>query len=84
MRAIFDPVVKEIIRLVEQQVKDSKAKKNAVINASVSFNYVEHELTSGKRIILVGGFGDSPYLNRELTNWCKDNGSIQLVCPDHP
>ncbi|KAK3670596.1 hypothetical protein LTR78_009564 [Recurvomyces mirabilis] len=36
------------------------------------------------RIILIGGFGDSEYLFSKLKSWCDRNGSIQLLCPEHP
>ncbi|TGO11634.1 hypothetical protein BTUL_0105g00240 [Botrytis tulipae] len=68
MRALFDPVITEITRLVKQQVKTAKDTQNAKIN----------------RIILVGGFGESPYLNTKLKAWCKRNGNITLICPLHP
>ncbi|KAM0183762.1 hypothetical protein ACHAPF_000206 [Botrytis cinerea] len=68
MRALFDPVITEITRLVEQQVKAAKDTQNAKIN----------------RIILVGGFGESLYLNTKLKSWCKRNGNITLICPLHP
>jgi len=37
-----------------------------------------------KRIILIGGFGDSDYLHARLRNWCANNGKMQLLVPDHP
>ncbi|KAK0647227.1 Chaperone protein DnaK [Lasiodiplodia hormozganensis] len=35
------------------------------------------------RIILVGGFGDSDYLNERMRIWCMQNGSstMKLICP---
>ncbi|MCJ1265191.1 hypothetical protein MMC22_005066 [Lobaria immixta] len=67
MQSLFQPVVIDILGLVSQQVKYAKAKKEAMIN----------------RIILVGGFGDSPYLNKALVKFCKDKGGIRLMCPEH-
>jgi tRNA A37 threonylcarbamoyltransferase TsaD len=32
-------------------------------------------------LILVGGFGNSEYLQRMLMHWCKDNGIKNLICP---
>ena len=32
------------------------------------------------QIFLVGGFGDSPYLNLRLKDWCSIR-SIKLSCP---
>lgn len=37
-----------------------------------------------QRIILVGGFAESPYLNKALAKWCHNNGKITLMCPEHP
>ena len=34
-------------------------------------------------MILVGGFGDSPYLYSVLRQWCQLNGQISLICPDY-
>ncbi|KAL3421237.1 hsp70 protein [Phlyctema vagabunda] len=68
IQGLFDPVVIEISSLVHQQVKEARRGKSAAID----------------RIILVGGFGESPYLNKTLTEWCKVNGNIQLMRPEHP
>lgn len=37
-----------------------------------------------QRIILVGGFAESPYLNNALEEWCWQNGDITLICPEYP
>ncbi|KAJ8060112.1 hypothetical protein OCU04_011722 [Sclerotinia nivalis] len=68
MEDLFDPVIAEIISLVREQVKAAKAAKNATIN----------------RIVLVGGFGESPHLNKQLKKWCRQNGNITLIRPLHP
>ncbi|KAH9223806.1 Hsp70 family protein-like protein [Leptodontidium sp. 2 PMI_412] len=68
MQGLFDPVVDQIINLVEQQVNEAKENQNAVID----------------RIVLVGGFGESPYLNKVLKEWCLQHGEITLMCPEHP
>ncbi|KAF2103498.1 actin-like ATPase domain-containing protein [Rhizodiscina lignyota] len=34
--------------------------------------------------ILVGGFGDSSHINRELKEWCRSAGDIRLICPEKP
>ncbi|KAF2163638.1 hypothetical protein M409DRAFT_25826 [Zasmidium cellare ATCC 36951] len=36
------------------------------------------------RLVLVGGFGDSPYLYQRLKDWCQRNGGISAYCPEHP
>ncbi|KAF7905182.1 uncharacterized protein EAF01_005703 [Botrytis porri] len=68
MQALFDPVITEITSLVNQQVNAARDTQNAKIN----------------RIILVGGFAESPYLNKKLKAWCKRNGNMTLICPLHP
>ncbi|KAF7866851.1 hypothetical protein EAF04_005692 [Stromatinia cepivora] len=68
MEDLFDPVIAEITSLVRELVKAAKAAKNATIN----------------RIILVGGFGESPHLNEQLKKWCRQNGNITLIRPLHP
>ncbi|CAG7995699.1 unnamed protein product [Penicillium salamii] len=35
-------------------------------------------------ILLVGGFGDSRYLNNSLREWCRSYGKIYLLCPPDP
>lgn len=35
-------------------------------------------------IVLVGGYGDSQYLNDALQKLCKEKGGIRLLCPPHP
>ncbi|TGO59243.1 hypothetical protein BOTNAR_0166g00110 [Botryotinia narcissicola] len=68
MEDLFDPVIAEITSLVRKQVAAAKESKNARIN----------------RIILVGGFGESPHLNKQLKKWCRQNGKITLMRPLHP
>ncbi|CRG89102.1 hypothetical protein PISL3812_06137 [Talaromyces islandicus] len=36
------------------------------------------------KVILAGGFGDTPYLNVQLKNWCFSMHNIELVCPENP
>ncbi|QSZ31534.1 hypothetical protein DSL72_001101 [Monilinia vaccinii-corymbosi] len=68
MENLFNPVIDEITRLVKQQVDAARDTQKAKIN----------------RIILVGGLGESPYLNKKLKLWCTKNGNITLICPLHP
>lgn len=63
-KMLFDPVINMIIRLVEEQVNQIKLKKERPIET----------------IVLVGGFGSSPYLKEQLTEWCQDRG-IRLTTP---
>ncbi|KAF2812375.1 actin-like ATPase domain-containing protein [Mytilinidion resinicola] len=69
MLSFFEPVVNKIISLLEQQMRlANQAAGNCTIN----------------RVILVGGFGDSPYLNTKVRAWCNSRGSVRLLCPEHP
>ncbi|KAL4783416.1 actin-like ATPase domain-containing protein [Aspergillus varians] len=69
LRAVFDPVVEQIIRLVRQQIKDAnrEAGRNSI-----------------KRIVLVGGFGDSEYLRKSLKNSFHSRGKMAITVPDNP
>ncbi|PMD34535.1 Hsp70 family protein-like protein [Hyaloscypha variabilis F] len=37
-----------------------------------------------QRLILVGGFAQSPYLRNSLEEWCLYHGEIAFLCPDQP
>lgn len=63
-QTIFDPVVDKIIKLIEDQINQIKKMDERHIET----------------IILVGGFGSSPYLNERLTDWCEPRG-IRLTIP---
>ncbi|EPS39914.1 hypothetical protein H072_6309 [Dactylellina haptotyla CBS 200.50] len=58
MVRLFDPVMKEIRRLVEDQVEKARRQKSKNISL----------------IVLVGGFGNSDYLKMEIDNWCRSRG----------
>jgi molecular chaperone DnaK (HSP70) len=66
MEEIFDPVVKDVLRLVSQQVDYSLHSKGKRITS----------------IVLVGGFGNSDYLKRKLDAWCTTNGGIKCIRPN--
>ncbi|KAE9364639.1 Hsp70 family protein-like protein [Stipitochalara longipes BDJ] len=68
IKGLFDPVIKDITNLVEHQLQDVKKNKGDRID----------------RIILVGGFGSSPYLFNVLEEWCEQKGGITLMKPEHP
>ncbi|KAL1390091.1 hsp70-like protein [Phyllosticta capitalensis] len=66
MQSFFDPVVNKILELVKKQVREAKKKSGLNIN----------------RIVLVGGFGDSRYVNRRLRYWCQSQDpKIKLLSP---
>ncbi|KAJ3492701.1 hypothetical protein NLG97_g5203 [Lecanicillium saksenae] len=57
MRALFDPVVKKIIALIDDQVSRTQGQGETPIST----------------IVLVGGFASSPYLRESLQQWCDDS-----------
>lgn len=63
-QTIFDPVVDKIIKLIEDQINRVKRMDERPIET----------------IILVGGFGSSPYLNERLADWCEPR-EIRLTIP---
>ncbi|KAL3478805.1 hypothetical protein BJX99DRAFT_223928 [Aspergillus californicus] len=69
LRAIFTPVIDQILSLVRQQITDAQndARKD-IIN----------------RIILVGGFGDSEYLRKSFRSQFGSDGEIAITVPDSP
>lgn len=67
MKSIFDPVVGKVIQLVDRQFQDASLKE------------------PGKPvvgIILVGGFGESVYLIKQLKSWAESQcPPLFLFCP---
>ncbi|TID18547.1 heat shock 70 kDa protein 12A [Venturia nashicola] len=70
MESFFKPSISKILDLLEEQTTQG----NAAMPREKKI----------KTIILVGGFGDSQYLNDALRLWCKHNGGLTLICPPHP
>ncbi|KAF7862485.1 hypothetical protein EAF04_007358 [Stromatinia cepivora] len=68
MESIFDPVVKNVIDLLQEQLTEVRV----------------HKKTKIHRIVLVGGLGSSKYLYDKLSIWCRSNGEIELLCPKNP
>ncbi|EED23507.1 Hsp70 family protein [Talaromyces stipitatus ATCC 10500] len=69
LRKMFDPIIKQIIELLQQQIEDANR---------------EAEREAINRIILVGGFGDSYYLRQELVKHFESAGRITITVPDNP
>ncbi|KAK6532392.1 hypothetical protein TWF281_006581 [Arthrobotrys megalospora] len=71
MKSMFDPVVNSIIKLVESQAQKVKTEDGV--------NQVDGKLTT---VILVGGFGCSPYLYRKLEDWAmKHDPPLAVINP---
>ncbi|EME38937.1 hypothetical protein DOTSEDRAFT_83580 [Dothistroma septosporum NZE10] len=69
LRKLFEPVVQKIIHLIQSQLDEEKKQKKGKVTI--------------RTVILVGGFGDSVYLNDRLREWCQA-AKIRLICPEHP
>jgi hypothetical protein len=85
MLGFFKPVVDKIIKLLKDQINRASREADCRINVR---EYIflgclayANELQT---ILLVGGFGDSPYLLDVLKKWCKENENIRVFCPPHP
>ncbi|EHY53392.1 hypothetical protein HRR83_003599 [Exophiala dermatitidis] len=65
MKAFFDPAVDALTGLIKDQASQLENSCGAKID----------------RFILVGGFGDSPYLNSRLKEWCDEKRIRRFTCP---
>lgn len=63
-KLLFDPVVDTIIDLIDNQVSQIKESGETAITT----------------IVLVGGFGSSPYLKENISTWCQSR-NIRLTTP---
>lgn len=89
MESFFAPSVTKILELVSDQLTaaNKEMKYGRKINVRTNLNilkFVRVLLTSFKMIVLVGGFGDSQYLNDKMQMLCNANGGIRLLVPPHP
>jgi hypothetical protein len=85
LKSMFDPVVSRITALLQSQL-DAERKQSGRVSIKVSNPSVTLTRLRADRfqtLILVGGFGDSAYLNQVLYGWCK-KASIKLLCPENP
>ncbi|KAF3937708.1 hypothetical protein ABW19_dt0202319 [Dactylella cylindrospora] len=73
MKSLFDPVVKDIMKLVEIQANKVK------IEDGTGGQHLQGKLTTA---ILVGGFGESQYLYQRLFDWAlKHNPPLTVINP---
>jgi hypothetical protein len=85
MHTFFKPVVNKILGLLEQQLADiNKQAKSYKIDVSICLEpIVTPRSNTDKTILLVGGFGDSRYLNERLRSWGQKR-AIRVLCPKDP
>ncbi|KAF3910262.1 hypothetical protein ABW21_db0204908 [Orbilia brochopaga] len=65
MRALFDPIIDKVIGLIAEQVKQIS---------------LVDRTPGNMQILLVGGFGQSPYLYKRVLEWAKPQG-IHVLKP---
>lgn len=86
MAEIFDPVVKQVIDLIAQQVQSSNDidGRNKVSVCPYILKATSRAKNSqGQTILLVGGFGESKYLFRKVEEWAHGQSrSIRVINPD--
>ncbi|CAM1511902.1 Fc.00g094150.m01.CDS01 [Cosmosporella sp. VM-42] len=63
-KMLFDPVVDMILKLVGDQVAQVKKANESAVET----------------LVLVGGFGSSPYLKERLSEWCED-ANMRMTTP---
>ena len=81
MKSFFDPCVDGVVELIQGQIQQVEVKKNRVkVNNSLSNNVMVRQLIA-QNVFLVGGFGESPYLQEELKE-SLDLRKITMRRPD--
>lgn len=68
MKRMFDVVVEKVVGLLQSQL---------------ALDFRTHGKSTIRTVFLVGGFGDSAYLNKVLHSWCQQR-NVRLLCPQHP
>lgn len=82
---MFDPVASKILGLLQSQLNlEQRQNGEVTIKTGTNQNLAVTATTNAyQTVILVGGFGDSVYLNAEVNKWCQKSG-IRLICPQQP
>lgn len=87
MKAIFAPLVTDILRLINDQVKSVKLKRpdrGITVGVAVTFDTINSYLNldlsnSFQGVVLVGGFGSSQYLKSCVE---KQHPGLQVLQPN--
>ena len=86
MTEIFDPVIKQVIALIAQQVRSSNGidgGNKISVCAHIRKAMVRAKDLRSQTILLVGGFGGSKYLFRKVEEWARNQSySIRVINPD--
>jgi hypothetical protein len=69
MKSFFERCVDGVIEQIQSQIQQVEVKKNRVkVNNSLPNNVMVRQLIV-QNVFLVGGFGESPYLQEELEEY---------------
>jgi hypothetical protein len=82
MIGFFEPAIRGLTHLLDDQVAQLANKsRGAKIDVRILIALLISEADDSQRMILVGGFGDSPYLYSKLNDWRKKQGIKHFTCP---
>lgn len=78
MKKLFDPVVKQILGLLQKQISATE-QAGRYVNVSPhghNISSLRDIYRNVQTIVLVGGFGTSPYLYKKVKEWCPEGISV--------
>jgi hypothetical protein len=85
MAEIFDPVVKQVIALIAEQVRstnDTNEGSKVSVCSPIRQTTTQAKGSRNQTILLVGGFGESVYLLKKVKEWASSQPySIQVINP---
>lgn len=81
MKSFFDPCVDQVVELIQGQIQQVERKRNRVkVGNSLPKNVIVRQLIV-QNVFLIGGFGESPFLQEEL-KYSLDLRKIAMRRPD--
>ncbi|KAF8247963.1 hypothetical protein K440DRAFT_583997 [Wilcoxina mikolae CBS 423.85] len=84
VKKIFDPIVDQVVELVENQFRAIKKREEMLrYGFALRISALFRPLTDRKAILLVGGFGSSEYLRKRLMEGNYDGRVLPVLQPDN-
>ncbi|KAH1500688.1 hypothetical protein KXX06_001505 [Aspergillus fumigatus] len=86
VRGIFDPVLRGITQLIYRQIESANQEVGRfIINVQpLLFEQRVPELIEMQKIVLVGGFSQSPYLRERISKAFVVDGKLAILTPADP
>ncbi|KAH2325033.1 hypothetical protein KXW87_007130, partial [Aspergillus fumigatus] len=86
VRGIFDPVLRGITQLIYRQIESANQEVGRfIINVQpLLFEQRVPELIEMQKIVLVGGFSQSPYLRERISKAFVGDGKLAILTPADP